>query len=223
MTSRQPVSSHNRSNASAGPMRRAGGDRIDDNGFGGKARARTQQALQLPALAQILDASERCDDLLAHGLAFATAFDDLEIGAAAGGFLAEIHGGGPGATQTGCAHDPARCLQSQHNSVKTWHYIFARLPARANNINDLQSGWRLPLLKISSAVGRYSRRRARSLPRADSRGLAGSLKNGGRSRYCGCRRVIAMARAAHRCQAAMGGSHAADARNSRNGAAVSRR
>lgn len=49
----------------------------------------------MAALAQILDAPKRCDDLLAHGLAFATAFDDLEVGAAAGGFLAEIHGAVP--------------------------------------------------------------------------------------------------------------------------------
>lgn len=37
--------------------RRASGDGVDDNGFGGKACARAQQARQLPALAQILDAA----------------------------------------------------------------------------------------------------------------------------------------------------------------------
>src|SRR5208337_659817 len=41
------------------------------------------------------DAAERGDDLLAHRGAFATAFNDLEIGAAAGGLLAEIHGAEP--------------------------------------------------------------------------------------------------------------------------------
>jgi len=86
-----------RSDASHRTRRRdAGGERVDDNGFGGKAGARAQQTLQLPALAQILDASERRDDLLAHRVAFATAFHDLEIGAAAGGFLAEIHSADPG-------------------------------------------------------------------------------------------------------------------------------
>ena len=75
--------------------RLAGSDGVDDNGFGGEAGARAQQALQLPALAQILDPSERRDDLLAHRGAFATAFDDLEIGAPARGFLTEIHDGGP--------------------------------------------------------------------------------------------------------------------------------
>jgi hypothetical protein len=63
--------------------RLAGGDGVDDNGLGGEARARAQQPLQLPALAQILDAAERGDDLLAHLGAFAPAFDNLEIGAAA--------------------------------------------------------------------------------------------------------------------------------------------
>ena len=122
MTSRQPVSSHNRSSASAGPMRRAelavaapAATASTTMGFGGKARARTQQALQLPALAQILDAPERCDDLLAHRLAFATAFDDLEIGAAAGGFLAEIHGGGPESdsirVRTQSCEMPAKSMQ----------------------------------------------------------------------------------------------------------------
>ena len=73
----------------------ARGDGVDDNRLGGEARPRTQQALQLPARLQILDAAERGDHLLAHRGAFAAAFDDLEIGAAAGGLLAEIHGAEP--------------------------------------------------------------------------------------------------------------------------------
>ena len=129
-----------RSDASRRTRRRlAGSDGVDDNGFGGEAGARAQQALQLPALAQILDASERRDDLLAHRGAFATAFDDLEIGAAAGGFLAEIHGAGPWERlNTGCAHDPVERHKSQMQSATTWHYIFAKSPARSNNINDLR-------------------------------------------------------------------------------------
>ena len=75
--------------------RLAGGDGVDDDRLGGEARARAQQPLQLPALAQILDAAERGDDLLAHCRALAPAFDDLQIGAAAGGLLAEIHGTEP--------------------------------------------------------------------------------------------------------------------------------
>src|SRR5271165_5322386 len=67
------------------------GDGVDDNGFRGEACARSQQPLQLPALAQLLDAAKRRDHLLAHLRAVAAAFDDLEIGAAARGLLAEIH------------------------------------------------------------------------------------------------------------------------------------
>ena len=67
------------------------GDGVDDDGFRGEARARPQQPLQLAAVAQILDAAERGDHLLAHLRAVAAAFDDLEIGAAARGLLAEIH------------------------------------------------------------------------------------------------------------------------------------
>ena len=73
----------------------AGGDSVDDDGFGGEARARAQQPLQLPALTQILDAAEGGDDLLAHRRPLAPAFDDLEIGAAARGLLAKIHGAEP--------------------------------------------------------------------------------------------------------------------------------
>ena len=67
------------------------GEGVDDDGFRGEARARPQQSLQLPAVAQILDAAERGDNLLAHLRAVAAAFDDLEVGAAARGLLAEIH------------------------------------------------------------------------------------------------------------------------------------
>jgi len=59
-----------------------------------EARPGAEQPVQLPALLQILDPSERGDHLLADRRAFAPAFDDLQIGAAAGGLLAEIHGAG---------------------------------------------------------------------------------------------------------------------------------
>ena len=67
------------------------GEGVDDDGFRGEARARPQQSLQLAAVAQILDAAQRGDHLLTHLRAVAAAFDDLEIGATARGFLAEIH------------------------------------------------------------------------------------------------------------------------------------
>jgi hypothetical protein len=42
------------------------GEGVDDDGFRGEARARPQQSFQLAAVAQILDAVERGDHLLAH-------------------------------------------------------------------------------------------------------------------------------------------------------------
>ena len=65
---------------------------VDHDRLGGEARAGSQKPFQLPALAQILDAPERGDHLLADLRAFTAAFDDLEIGATAGGLLAEVHG-----------------------------------------------------------------------------------------------------------------------------------
>ena len=63
--------------------RRSLGEGVDDDGLRGEARARPQQSLQLPAVAQILDAPQRSDHLLTHLRAVAAAFDDLKIGATA--------------------------------------------------------------------------------------------------------------------------------------------
>lgn len=51
-----------------------------------------QEPFQLPTLAQVFDTPERGDHLLVDLRAFATAFDDLQIGTTAGGLLAEVHG-----------------------------------------------------------------------------------------------------------------------------------
>ena len=59
--------------------------------FAAKRAPDREQPLQLAAVAQILDAAERGDNLLTHLRAVAAAFDDLEIGATARGLLAEIH------------------------------------------------------------------------------------------------------------------------------------
>src|SRR5450756_2155857 len=67
-------------------------DRVDDNRLCSKARAGSQKSFQLSALAQVLDTPERGDHLLADLRTFAAAFDDLQIGTTAGGFLAEVHG-----------------------------------------------------------------------------------------------------------------------------------
>src|SRR5450830_1203896 len=67
-------------------------DCVDDDRLGGEARAGSQKPFQLSALAQILNTSERGDHLLTDLRAVAVAFDDLQIGATAGGLLSEVHG-----------------------------------------------------------------------------------------------------------------------------------
>jgi hypothetical protein len=67
-------------------------DCVDHDGLGGKAYPGSQKPFQLPALAQILDTPERGDHLLTDLRAVAVAFNDLQISATAGGFLAEVHG-----------------------------------------------------------------------------------------------------------------------------------
>jgi hypothetical protein len=43
-----------------------------------------------------------------------------------------------GATHAWSAHDQRKLHESQSQSTMTWHYIFAQLAARSNNINDLR-------------------------------------------------------------------------------------
>jgi len=106
----------------------------------------------LPARLQILDAAERGDDLLAHRGTFATAFNDLEIGAAAGGLLAEIHGAEPWERLMRGPHIISKKHRaSQTKSKTTWHYIFAKSTPRSNNINDLPPVSGSQVLKISLA------------------------------------------------------------------------
>src|SRR5574337_553130 len=72
-------------------------ERVEHDRLLRKARPRAQQPLQLSARLQVLDPPERGDHLLADRRAIAPALDDLQIGAAARGLLAEIHGGKPAA------------------------------------------------------------------------------------------------------------------------------
>jgi hypothetical protein len=60
--------------------------------LGGKARARAQQPLELAARRQLVEAAERGNHLLTDARALAPGVDDLEVGAPAGGLLAEVHG-----------------------------------------------------------------------------------------------------------------------------------
>ena len=84
-------------------LRIAAIERVQHDRLFGEPRARAQQPLQLAALPQILDPSQRRDHLLANRSAFPPALDDLEVGAAACGLLAEIHGEDRGATHCRCA------------------------------------------------------------------------------------------------------------------------
>jgi hypothetical protein len=118
---------------------------VDHDRLSGEARARSQKPFQLPALAQILDAPERGDHLLADLRAFTAAFDDLEIGATAGGLLAKVH---------------ARLIPSQH-MISSYVIFIKRFATKRGttllqnptfvscNINDLQPTPTLQLLKIS--------------------------------------------------------------------------
>ena len=114
------------------------GDGVDDNGFRGEACARSQQPLQLPALAQLLDAAKRRDHLLAHLRALATAFDDLEIGAAARGLLAEIHVAEPSRRLIRGAHIIGACTFQVNKKRRTRGTTLSReSPLNPNNINGL--------------------------------------------------------------------------------------
>ena len=102
ITSRQPVSSHTRSKASAGPMR------LSPRRSPRRCRARrarspcrrtappSARAAPVARSPQVLDLARGArDQPLAHRLALAPALDNLEIGATTGSLLSEIHGGEP--------------------------------------------------------------------------------------------------------------------------------
>src|SRR5271157_27936 len=80
----------------------------------------------------------------------ATAFNDLEIGATAGGLLAEVHGAEPWERLMRGPHIISKKHRaSQTKSKTTWHYIFAKSTPRSNNINDLPPVSGSQVLKIS--------------------------------------------------------------------------
>src|SRR5208282_162035 len=130
--------------------RRSLGEGVDNDGFGGETRARSQQALQLSALAQILDAAERGDHLLAHLRALAAALDDLEIGAAARGFLAEIHGAEPFSRLIRGAHIINNYTKYIKGNIQTRGTTFSPAsPLAPNKFNGLARQSQPQLLKIS--------------------------------------------------------------------------
>jgi hypothetical protein len=115
--------------------------------IGGEARPGSQKPFQLPVLAQVLDAPQRGDHLLADFRAFTAAFHDLEIGTTAGGLLAKVHG---------------RLIPCQHMISSYAIFIkrfttkrgttFLRKPTLAScNINDLEPIPAPQLLKIAKA------------------------------------------------------------------------
>ena len=114
------------------------GEGADDHGLGGEARARSQQPLQLPALAQILDAAEGGDHLLADLRAVAAAFDDLEVGAPARGLLAKVHDAAPCAESNRGPHIIVAVVSKIKPSLRKRGTTFSRQPpARFNDINGL--------------------------------------------------------------------------------------
>jgi len=89
----QPLERQRRPDPSRRDRRRlAAIERVEHDRLVSKARPGAEQPVQLPALLQILDPSERGDHLLADRCAFAPAFDDLQIDASARDLLAQIHG-----------------------------------------------------------------------------------------------------------------------------------
>jgi hypothetical protein len=92
-------------------------------------------------------AAERDDDLLAHRRALATAFDDLEVGAAPEVFLRKCM-----ARTVSETHARVHAIRHEANTVDTKstikrHYIFAKFTACFNNINRLRTNSRAQVCK----------------------------------------------------------------------------
>src|SRR5271166_4123078 len=161
-----PLEGKRRTDAPGRDRRRlAAVERVEHNRLVGEARPRAQQALQLPALPQILDPPERRDHLLAHRGALAQALDDLQIGATAGGLLAEIHGGEPGA-DSNLARTLSACSPNKSTTIKAKRgtTISRSLPIAPNHINGLRRTPMRQLSKISHKVEGMRTGATRTLP-----------------------------------------------------------
>src|ERR1700719_397075 len=123
-------------------------DGVDHHRFTGKPRPRPQQPFQLAALAQILIAAQRGDHLLTDLPAVAATFNDLEIGASAGGLLAEIH------RRVLCGEHKIAAESASINTKKhkTWHYTFAQPAPRHQQLQGLTPNRPSQLSKISQKL-----------------------------------------------------------------------
>jgi hypothetical protein len=151
-----PLKGQRRPDAPGRDCRRlAAVERIEHDRLLGETCPRTQQPLQLPALLQILDPPERRDHLLAHRGALAPALDDLQIGATAGGLLAEIHGGEPGPdsilvrTVSACSPNKSTAIKAKRGTT-----ISPSPPSATNHINGLRHTPMRQLSKISLKLRR---------------------------------------------------------------------
>src|SRR5271166_2622371 len=143
-----PLEGERRTDAPRRDRRRlAAVERVEYDRLVGEARARAQQALQLPALPQLVDPPERGDHLLADRAALAPALDDLQIGATVRGLFAEIHGGEPGAdsilvrTLSACSPNKSTTIKAKRGTT-----ISRSLPIAPNHINGLR---RTPMRQLS--------------------------------------------------------------------------
>src|SRR5271165_6478058 len=146
-----PLEDERRTDAAGRDRRRlAAVERVEHDRLLGEPRPRAQQALQLPARLQLVDPPERGDHLLADRGALAPALDDLQIGATAGGLLAEIHGGEPDADSIGVRTVSALNPQQSRiiNEKRDTTFSCPR-PLGSNHINGLHAAPMLKLSKIS--------------------------------------------------------------------------
>src|SRR5208337_4506146 len=115
--------------------------------------------------------------LLAHRGALAPALDDLQIGATAGGLLAEIHGGEPGAdsilvrTLSACSPNKSTTIKAKRGTT-----ISRSLPIAPNHINGLRRTPMRQLSKISQTARRAWQIRPKwcfCTPKGIARGASG--------------------------------------------------
>src|SRR5580693_7135986 len=133
-TARQPVSAHSRSNTSAGPIPRTAIwiaasllAALSTMALAAKRAPERTSRSNWPLACNSVETPERGNHLLAHRLAVAPAFDDLQIGAPGRGLAAEVHGRLHVLVRTWSRDSIDKINQNQS---KTWHYTFAKTSPR---------------------------------------------------------------------------------------------